>query len=118
MFFFIYVCILVLIIQFTFVQGMTKPSKKPLNKKSEDKLKKFQKPSKKPFKPLQKSNGTMLEDVQPIHLQNDVPDFLTSFKTLIILYNIAFQCTYTQVFMHDFVFVGYKRSLSILMLFS
>lgn len=104
MFFFIYVCILVLIIQFTFVQGMTKPSKKPLSKKSKDRLNTFQKPSKKHFKPLQKSNGAMLEDVQPIHLQNDVPDFLTSFKTSITLYKIGFQCAYTQVFMQDFVF--------------
>ncbi|CAI9265883.1 unnamed protein product [Lactuca saligna] len=51
--------------------GITKPSKKPLSKKSEDRFNTFQKPSKKHFKPLQESNGAMLEDVQPIHLQND-----------------------------------------------
>lgn len=54
---------------------MTKPSKKPFNKTSDDRLKTFQKPSKKPFKPLQKSNGAMSKDAQPIHLEDDVPDF-------------------------------------------
>lgn len=49
---------------------MPKPSKKPFNKKPEDRLKTFQKSSKKPFKPLQKSN-----DAIPIQLEDEVPDF-------------------------------------------
>lgn len=46
------------------------PPRKPFNKKSDDKLKTFQKSSKKPFKPSQKSNNAI-----PMHLEDDVPDF-------------------------------------------
>ncbi|KAL4578244.1 hypothetical protein LXL04_014364 [Taraxacum kok-saghyz] len=56
-------------------EDMGKPSKKPFNKKSEDRLKTFQKPSKKPFKPPQKSNSTVSKDAVPIHIEDDVPDF-------------------------------------------
>nr|XP_043631998.1 rRNA biogenesis protein RRP5 isoform X2 [Erigeron canadensis] len=46
--------------------------KKPFNKKSEDRLKTFQKPSKKPFKPPQKSKDNVVVPIQP---EDDVPDF-------------------------------------------
>ncbi|PWA39554.1 RNA binding protein [Artemisia annua] len=46
------------------------PPRKPFNKKPDDKLKTFQKSSKKPFKPSQKSNNAI-----PMHLEDDVPDF-------------------------------------------
>ncbi|GMP96859.1 hypothetical protein CsSME_00045323 [Camellia sinensis var. sinensis] len=48
---------------------MARPSKKLSNKKSEQK---FQKPSKKSFKPTSKADGTLVLAMQ---LQDDVPDF-------------------------------------------
>ncbi|XP_024994090.1 rRNA biogenesis protein RRP5 isoform X6 [Cynara cardunculus var. scolymus] len=54
---------------------MAKPSKKSFNKKSDDRLKTFQKPSKKPFKPHQKSDSIISKDALPIQLEDDVPDF-------------------------------------------
>ncbi|KAL9999138.1 putative suppressor of forked, tetratricopeptide-like helical domain superfamily [Helianthus debilis subsp. tardiflorus] len=53
---------------------MGKPSKKSFNKKPEDKLKTFQKPSKKPFKPPPKVNNAS-KDSSSIQLEDDVPDF-------------------------------------------
>lgn len=82
---------------------MTKPSKKPFNKTSDDRLKTFQKPSKKPFKPLQKSNGAMSKDAQPIHLEDDVPDFPRGFKTSIIIYKLVFEYACRQVFKQCFL---------------
>ncbi|PWA41653.1 Nucleic acid-binding, OB-fold [Artemisia annua] len=46
------------------------PPKKPFNKKTDDRLKTFQKSSKNPFKPSQKSNNAI-----PMQLEDDVPDF-------------------------------------------
>nr|GEX60017.1 rRNA biogenesis protein RRP5 [Tanacetum cinerariifolium] len=46
------------------------PPRKSFNKKPDDKLKTFQKSSKKPFKPSQKSNNAI-----PMQLEDDVPDF-------------------------------------------
>lgn len=54
---------------------MAKPSKKSYNNKSEDRLKTFQKPSKKPFKPPKKSDSSVSKDALPIQLEDDVPDF-------------------------------------------
>ncbi|KAL8246480.1 hypothetical protein R6Q59_007696 [Mikania micrantha] len=54
---------------------MGKPSKKSFNKKPEDTLKTFQKPSKKPFKPPQKLINNVSKDSLPIQLEDDVPDF-------------------------------------------
>ncbi|KAI3794742.1 hypothetical protein L1987_37379 [Smallanthus sonchifolius] len=54
---------------------MGKPSKKSFNKKSEDRLKTFQKPSKKPFKPPQNVNNNVSKGSLPIQLEDDVPDF-------------------------------------------
>ncbi|KAK1410921.1 hypothetical protein QVD17_37463 [Tagetes erecta] len=56
-------------------QDMGKPSKISFNKKSEDRLKAFQKSSKKPFKPHQKSNDSVSKDSLPLQLEDDVPDF-------------------------------------------
>ncbi|KAJ0705044.1 putative suppressor of forked, tetratricopeptide-like helical domain superfamily [Helianthus annuus] len=53
---------------------MGKPSKKSFNKKPEDKLKTFQRPSKKPFKPPPKVNNAS-KDSSSIQLEDDVPDF-------------------------------------------
>ncbi|KAJ9541321.1 hypothetical protein OSB04_027827, partial [Centaurea solstitialis] len=56
-------------------QDMGKPLKKSFNKNSDDRLKTFQKSSKKPFKQHQKSNGAVSKDALPVQLEDDVPDF-------------------------------------------
>ncbi|XP_076885877.1 rRNA biogenesis protein RRP5-like [Bidens hawaiensis] len=57
-----------------FCWDMGKPFKKPFNKNSEDRLKTFQKLSKKPFKTPQKSKSVS-KDSLPIQHEDDFPDF-------------------------------------------
>ncbi|XAR68636.1 hypothetical protein NMG60_11003830 [Bertholletia excelsa] len=54
---------------------MAPPSKKSSNKKSKNAMNKFQKPSKKQFKPEHKSDNAAKTQALALELEDDVPDF-------------------------------------------